>query len=122
MHEFDPIIYPRKLWVVVTESEEFIHDNFDIEYDIEGFSNKFDAIVFPAQIKEGNYLGVIVAFRSKSEMSVKNIAHESVHISSVIFNDCNMTMGFDGGKDEHFAYLTGWAADCINSIKNGRLK
>ncbi|WP_052517122.1 hypothetical protein [Bacteroides reticulotermitis] len=113
IHEFNPVVYPRKLWVVITDSEVFLNDNFETECDIDDFSYKYGAIVFPASLKETNDLGAVVVFPSKKEMTVKNIAHESVHIASVIFNDCNMTMGFDGGKDEHFAYLAGWAATAL---------
>ncbi|MEG1838961.1 MAG: hypothetical protein RR220_06700 [Bacteroidaceae bacterium] len=53
---------------------------------------------------------------------INTIVHESVHIASCIFDDCSMTMGFSDGRDEHFAYLVGWAADCINQVRTNKFK
>ena len=55
-------------------------------------------------------------------MLVSDVAHESVHVASCIFDDCNMTFGFSDGKDEHFAYLVGFAADCINQVRTNKFR
>lgn len=120
IHEFDPVIYPRKLWVVISNSEDFLNEKFNHECNLDGFSEKSKAIVFPCSLVETGDLGVIVVFTKKSFMDIKNISHESVHIASVIFSDCGMMMGFDEGRDEHFAYLVGWAAECIDKVKRGK--
>lgn len=64
----------------------------------------------------------MVLFSSKRDMTVKNIAHESVHVTTEIFKDCNVGFSYDIGMDEHFAYLTGWAADCIHKVKTGNIQ
>lgn len=124
IHEFDPLIYPRKLWIAITNDCDSIKNQFDYEYEneLEDVMENSDAFVFPCTHKESRRLGVCVIFKNRKYMSVKNIAHESVHVASNIFLDCNMTMGFDEGKDEHFAYLAGWAADCINQVKTNKFK
>ena len=66
--------------------------------------------------------GVLVIFPSKKQMTVKTIAHESVHVATQIFSDCNMGFSFEAGMDEHFAYLVGWAADCMNNIRTGNVQ
>lgn len=123
-HQFDPIIYPRKLWVGITNNCNTIREQFNYEYEneLEDVIEKSTAFVFPCTHKESDKLGVCVIFLNRENMDTKTIAHESVHIASQIFSDCNMTMGFDDGNDEHFAYLVGWAADCINQVKTGKFK
>lgn len=122
IHEFDPVIYPRKLWVIFTNDAKILKDNFDSQCEYEESINTSEAFVFPCSHKESGKLGACVVFMKHEYATIKNIAHESVHIASQIFSDCNMTMGFSEGKDEHFAYLTGWAADCINQVKTGKFK
>lgn len=117
LHEFDPVIYPRKVWVIVTGSETILRDNFKYDGELRRAFDSSDAFVFGCQNKESLMNGVCVCFLKKSSMSVKNIAHESVHIASQIFSDCNMTMGFEDGKDEHYAYLVGWIAECCEKVK-----
>lgn len=123
-HEFSPVIYPRKLWVVITNDCNAIKEQFDYEYEneLKDVMEKSEAFVFPCTHKESRKLGVCVVFKNRGYMNVKTITHESVHIASNIFSDCNMTMGFDDCKDEHFAYLAGWAADCINQVKTNKFK
>ena len=119
IHEFDPVIYPLKLWVIVTDNDKELEELFDIECDVTDFANKNEAIVFPCSLKENSKKGVCVVFQNKKYMNTKNIAHESVHIASVIFLECNVDMRFNNGLDEHFAYLVGWAAECCEKVKKG---
>ena len=53
-------------------------------------------------------------------MDVETISHESVHVASCIFNDCGLRMGFADQQDEHFAYLVGWVAKCIDKVKKDK--
>lgn len=122
LHEFPCGIYPRRLWVIFTDDTKQLRNTFNTEVDFEQDVDKCEAFVFPCSHKESGNIGVCVVFRKHKYATVKNIAHESVHVASVIFADCNMTMGFSDGKDEHFAYLVGWAADCINQVKTGKFK
>lgn len=108
--------------MVITKSEELLNEKFKYDCDLNGFSERSEAIVFPCSLSETNDLGVAVVFTKKCFMSVKNISHESVHIDSVIFSDCGMMMGFDDGRDEHFAYLCGWAAECIDNVRKWKNK
>ena len=114
IHQFENAIYPRKLWVAVCDNEEAVNKRFGVDFEN---SDRWQAYVFSCTDSESGNLGVCCIFRRKKYLTVKNIAHEAVHVASNIFNDCNMTMGFDNGKDEHFAYLVGWVADCINQLK-----
>lgn len=119
IHQFNPVIYPRKLWVVKgKESLASILDMFsdynDKEIKFDEDVTMFGAITINVIKKRTFEYGVLVWMRE--EYDVKTIAHESVHFASLVFSSCNMTMGFDCGKDEHFAYLVGFSADCINQV------
>jgi hypothetical protein len=117
IHEFDPVIYPRKLWVVVTDNPKILRDNFNFEEDCENHFDTAAAFVFPVSQKETRLIGVCICFVKKSNMILKNIVHESIHTTSLMFHALNMSMGFDGGKDEHYAYLAGWIAECCEKVK-----
>lgn len=82
----------------------------------EDFDNN-KAITFRcASLINGDY-GVCVAFHKKEYMTVREIAHEALHVATAIHKDLGMSMGFDIGEDETCAYIVGWAADCINIVK-----
>ena len=53
-------------------------------------------------------------------MGIKGIAHEALHVSSVVFSDIGVKGDFY--NDEAQAYLVGFAADCINQVVVGRYK
>lgn len=117
MHEFNPLIYPRKVWVMIASNERFLNDTFNHGYNIENFAQKSTAIVFPCELKKTGEYGVAVVFTRKKHMTLKTICHESVHVASCIFNECNIRMGFSDCQDEHYAYLVGWVAESINEVK-----
>ncbi len=122
IYEFDPAIYPRKVWVAVTDDTESLKNFFYFDNDVNDFYRSFDAVVFPVYDLDKSNNGVLVIFASKKQMTVKTIAHESVHVATQIFSDCNMGFSFEAGMDEHFAYLVGWAADCMNNIRTGNVQ
>lgn len=114
-YEFDPVIYPRKLWV-------------HIGGDFKEVANKcFDGIAMPeddeyggityyrAERKSDKKYGVLVSFQSKKDMTMGNISHESSHVVDAIEKAC----GIDHG-DEPSAYLFGWVASCINKARLGQ--
>ena len=126
IHQFNPAVYPRKLWVMKGGSLDDISDAFT-EPDGEEIriiiSDGADpgAMTLKVCHRETGYLGVLV-WLCVSGTSVKDVAHEAVHVASCIFDDCGMTIGFVGGRDEHFAYLVGFAADCINQVRTNKFR
>lgn len=126
IHQFNPTIYPRKLWVMKVGSVDDISDAFK-EPDGEEIHLCIEEGKEPAAMtlkvchKGTGYLGVLV-WICENSISVKDVAHEAVHVASCIFDDCNMTFGFSDGKDEHFAYLVGFAADCINQVRTNKFR
>lgn len=120
IHQFELTIYPRKLWVVKGGSFKDIERAFYIEQseEVEDMLESCKAITFRASIKDGDWLGVVVYIKQK--MVIKDIAHEALHVSSVIFSDIGVKGDFY--NDEAQAYLVGFAADCINQVVVGRYK
>lgn len=124
IHQFNPTIYPRKLWVMKGGSIDDILDAFT---EPEGGEIQLACSAEPAAMtlkvchKGSGYLGVLV-WLCENSISVKDVAHEAVHVASCIFEDCGMSMEFADGRDEHFAYLVGFAADCINQVRTNKFR
>lgn len=122
VHIFDPVIYPRKVYVVKGKNlESQIKDSF-LTPDGDSLntigSDTCRAGVCDVQLKEDKKLGVLVWLREKIDISV--IAHESVHAANLIFYSCGVE--YDTRHDEHFSHLVGWIADCVNQTQTGKFK
>lgn len=121
VHCFVNHIYPRKLYVVITDSALFLNQHFTNRECDKGISQEeFDnskAITFRCTYYVNGDYGVCVAFHKKEYMAVREIAHEALHVATAIHKDLGMSMGFNIGEDETCAYIVGWAADCINRVK-----
>jgi len=118
-HEFDPVLYPVKLWVIVTDNNKVLNDRFswypkeDINIDF----NISNATAGIALKKKGELLGVLIVFENSKQLNVKNIAHETSHAVRRIWNH----LGEDYFGDEATAYLSGWIADCCWKVKTGKV-
>lgn len=126
IHEFDPVIYPTRLWVTVNPTFEYISEMFyalttetervDIDrlhYDHDIFSI---ATTCPVSIKCDGWIGLLVCIWKPKMLDVKTICHESVHCADFICEQFGITNGsFENG--EAYAYLTGWIAECIEKVK-----
>lgn len=115
IHDFDLVIYPRKLWVSV--STDTFSDRFEdvIEWDYTA-----DAIVDCVLDKLLNLGGILVRFESNNAITIANIAHESSHIAMNIFDYIGAKV--DLANHETFSYLVGLVADCINHVSTGKFK
>ena len=122
IHIFDPVIYPRLLYVVKGKNlGREIQDSFltpkGETLTIEG-SDTCRAGVWDVELAEDKKLGALVWLREKVDINV--IAHEAVHAANVIFYECGID--YTSSHDEHFAHLVGWVADCINQTLTGKFK
>lgn len=118
IHQFDPQIYPRLLWVVVGETKgDALADRFDVS-DMDDCA---DARVDNCGDKITGKGGIFVRFRSRKAATIGTVAHESVHAAMEIFRYVDACC--DTENQEPFAYLVGWVADCIkkamDSISTG---
>ena len=117
IHEFDPKIYPRLLWVTYGCPTAVLKDMFGNEaQDMDKTANA--EVINCRRMKPDVRGGVLIRFRNKSEMTMENIAHEAVHAALEIFDYVNARISSD--NQEPFAYLVGWIADCCQEVKAGR--
>lgn len=115
VHEFNPLIYPRRLWVTVSK------DTFKERFDgVSEWEDDSYAIVDCVHDRQRDLGGVLVRFESKNAMNADNISHESTHIAMEIFKYIGATV--DLSNQEPFSYLVGWIAGCINQVKTGKFK
>lgn len=110
-YEYDPVIYPRKLWVYTGDRLSEVCDTFeDLVPEKEYVGITYEETVR----KQDNAVGILVAFDSISHMSIDNIAHEASHVMDFM----ESALGIDHGG-ESSAYLLGWVAKCIDMAKKG---
>lgn len=113
IYEFDPQIYPRKLWVAVGVPFDELKDEFE---DIDKLPESVDASVdYTRKLKPEVMGGVLVRFLNTDAMTTKIITHESAHIAVGIFDYIGAPI--DVKHQEPFAYLCGWIAKCIEEVK-----
>lgn len=122
IHEFDPIIYPYKLWVIIDKKPTGISDVFDeyssnpiefIDRDTAGLA----AFAMPVSKKQDSKFGVIIFFRSKKSMSYELVAHECSHAAKYLFDH----IGADIKEHEPFEYVIGWMAGCCEKVKKQKI-
>ena len=121
-YEYDPVIYPRKLWVMPQATEAEIrmcfteHDGEEIEWDDkECFATTFPEVCAKA---DGKY-GVLVVFKGRASMTMGNICHEASHVLDD-YMDVLPLARESGGHNEHLSYLLQWIGDCINRARLGK--
>ena len=120
IHQFDPVIYPVKLWVSFTKDLTPIADRFkqinNKEFDSE-FKNCLDAFTQPVIEKETGLYGIIVVFRDK-KVSASLMAHEAAHVNQLIWTRINEdTIGMEAE-----AYLLEWVVDCLDQVNRNKFK
>lgn len=119
--EFNPVIYPYKLWVVIGGAPSEIPDSFlgydgkDIE-NIKDDTSNLEAFTMPVMDKEKNSYGVVIYFVSKKVMTCCAIAHESSHAAKFLFEH----IGADMKEHEPFEYVVGWIADCCEKSRKNK--
>lgn len=113
IHEFDPCIYPRLLWVVKGGSLEDIKETLEVECEDEGIGG---AVTLPARRKSDSRLGYCVWFPKSGDIrNLEWIAHESSHVAICIFDDIGGNVSYE--DQEPFAYLVGWVFGCIDMVR-----
>lgn len=115
IHEFDPCIYPRLLWVVKGGELDEIRKTLEFgELSEEDKSN--GAITLSAYDKENERGGFLVWFPQSKDMSRGDwIAHEASHVALGIFDYIGAEA--KASDSEPFAYLVGWVFKCIDEVR-----
>lgn len=124
MEIFSPEIYPINLYVAVNPTIEFLRERFyqsdskgDVS-DIKEYTGSAIASVIHCVYKEKKEYCPLCCIWDRRNFRVGTIAHESLHIASLIYKILNIEMdNFYGGGNEPLAYLVGWAARCLYKTK-----
>lgn len=122
IHQFNPVIYPRKLWVVKGGNSDLIKrhftDAYDSEIKIDEIGDGFDGMAMKVRSKaEGTY-GSLVWIISNANIGI--ISHEASHAAMDILSDIGFKL--DDKNQEPLAYMIGWITDCIWQVKTGKFK
>lgn len=116
IRQFDPVIYPFKLWITITNNLKDLKNLFvDNKGErLKGNLNDCKARTCNVCLKENiNSKGILIIFTDKEYLTAKIIAHEAYHCSVSMWNYIEETYP----SEEATAYLIGWIADCINNLK-----
>jgi len=118
VHEFDPVIYPYKVWVCGGVPED-LADRFRIDTDgtIPKFNKRSFATTYCVYRLEDFQVGILIVFSCKKYMTMKHVAHESRHAGDMLFE----LIGDNPHHSEPAAYFTGWVAECCEKVKLSRL-
>ena len=120
IYEFDPTIYPRKIWITYDATAEELNKKFPNSNCGKGFTDMdfngvFYAVTYPVYESEHKVFGYLLRFPNKEGMSLFNIVHESVHVANRIFSVIGAEIDLE--NDETYAYLVHWIVKCCDSIK-----
>ena len=119
IYEFDPVIYPRKLWITYDATPDELNEYFPTG-DING--NKFtdeegyEGITYRTADKN-NKGGVLIKFAGKEYMQSWNMLHEAIHAAGHICQYVGIQADFE--NDEAFTYLATWIMKCCEQVKKG---
>lgn len=130
--EFNPTVYPFRLWVALNATPQEVIDSFycfdgnsgTVSNFIEDDFARIDvaATTYCVCSKQNNYIGAFVNIVRKDKCTVGVIAHEASHACDILSD----RLGLVGELNNHFAngearaYFIEWAAECIQSVKNNK--
>lgn len=116
-YEYDPIIYPRRLYVAIGYDIKFLRSVFSYDggRELEDIDDNSNGVTyFEVMRKDNKKIGELVAFPCKKEMTMNVISHESSHVCDGIEEALGIIHG-----GEHSSYLMGWIASCVNKARLG---
>ena len=121
---YDPVVYPRKLWVAdKIEGLDKVFSFMKIADPYIENESAYDKMLSDAEYTNSGMLtcpvmriyGVLVIALDLDSITSDMIPHESVHVADYIFSQLGiLSQDFTEGN-EAYAYLVGWAAGCISS-------
>lgn len=115
IHEFDPCIYPRLLWVVKGGSLEEIRKTLELG-ELGDDEQKGGALTISAYDNENKRGGFLIWFPRASDIKRGDwIAHEASHVALGIFDYIGSEV--TANDSEPFSYLVGWVFGCIDKVR-----
>ena len=121
IYQFDPMIYPRFLWVVTGGDYSDIKKWFQTysgeeieESDVSNLCGMAISVTF----RQTRSLGILIWLPDIRLAKANWITHESVHGTLEFFDQLGLRV--DYRNQEPVAYLAGWFAECIEFVKTGK--
>lgn len=125
IYEFDPVIYPTRLWVckkpLVEDVSELFYP-FDNNGDmVDSFGEVFDydagkfANTLIVGNKKSHMRGCLVSIFLPGQCGAGICSHEALHYIAYLSEQFDIALGGFNGS-EPMAYLEQWATNCIDSV------
>lgn len=128
IYEFDPVIYPTRLWVCKKPSTEDVAELF---YPFNNDGEIVDSFGDVLEDVYGKYANILIVGNKKSRMRGCLVSifmpgscragvcsHEALHYIAYLSEQFDIPLGgFD--TSEPLAYLEQWATNCIDSVLKG---
>lgn len=116
IHEFDPCIYPRLLWVVKGGELDEIRKTLEFA-ELDEDNDVCGAVTIAAYNNEEKRGGFLVWFPKPSDMTKRGdwIAHEAAHVALEIYDYVGAEA--KARDSEPFAYLVGWVFKCMDTVR-----
>ena len=127
--EFNPTIYPVRVWVANNvpikqviakfyvrtdngDAADFLEEDFSKDNGVTAST----FVVFDKKTKQG---GTLVYIFAPKRAKVNIICHEAAHCADFICETFGINkVSYEDG--EAYAYLIGWVAECIDSVLRNR--
>lgn len=118
IHEFNPEIYPFKLWVSCTDEYNPLNERFCKGNNLDNLNKEIlkthEAVTFLVKDRSKNgSFGCLVVFTEKRYFTIQNMAHEASHVVDFLWEH----IGEKYPGDEAKAYFTGWVVKCMNKVR-----
>lgn len=116
IHEFDPCIYPRLLWVVKGGELDEIRKTLEFA-ELDEDNDACGVVTIAAYNNEEKRGGFLVWFPKPSDMTKHGdwIAHEAAHVALGIYDYVGAEA--KASDSEPFAYLVGWVFKCMDTVR-----
>ena len=132
--EFDPVIYPGRLWVAINPSFEdidkdfyFLNEETDEVVDMtkrdfdDGRAGSMASTYIVARKTSIKWRGPLVVIWERKECGAGVCAHEAEHAYDFWADSCGlMCYGYRNGEPR--AYFKQWIANCIDRVIRGRVE
>ena len=131
--EFNPIIYPTRLWVAIRPTYDEVRDRFGFldedgnEVSVEDEFRPKDTTIaqtYTVYDKDSRLKGCFVAIWLKAEVRSGVITHESSHCADWLDDELGGISGQGGNRfitGEPRAYYEQWVANNIEDVLKGRV-
>lgn len=119
---FDPVIYPRKIWITYDANAKELNEMFPDGdgagkvFAEDDLKDSYGATYSVGVVKPERQGGFLLRFPNKETMTTCNVAHECVHAATGIFRYIGAAVDVD--NDEPFTYLVSWMVKCCEIVKN----